>query len=218
MPRAAGVVAVSEPRLDRRALLSLRGLGAALGGPRATRAPGPATPLVSLLAGAPPPAATTARALPVLRPPGAVDEAEFLRRCTRCDDCATACPHGAVVKAPLRLRQAAGTPVIDPLAAPCRLCPDAPCVTACPTGALSPDAPRVMGQAVIAAHDCLAYLGTGCAVCVEQCPVPGALRLVGGRPVVDAATCTGCGVCQHVCPSPRNAVLVLPALRRGGAA
>ncbi|MCO5167418.1 MAG: 4Fe-4S dicluster domain-containing protein [Planctomycetes bacterium] len=199
---------MSDPRLDRRALFSLRGLGAALG-----RAPArPARPLVALLGGAPAPAA---RALPVLRPPGAVDEADFLARCTRCDDCAAACPHDAIVKAPARLRQAAGTPVIDPVAAPCRMCPDLPCAAACLTGALRPDGPRVMGRAVIAAHDCLAYQGTGCAVCVEQCPVPGALRLDGGRPVVDAGRCTGCGVCQHVCPSPHNAVLVLPALRRG---
>jgi ferredoxin-type protein NapG len=206
----------SEPRFERRGLFSLRGLGAALG-----RAPTPSrgaksAPLVALLAGAPAPAARPARVLPVLRPPGAVAEADFLTRCTKCDACAEACPHDAVVHAPLRLRELAGTPVIEPLTAPCYLCADVPCAVACPTGALRADAPsKVMGRAVIAAHDCLAYQSSTCSVCVERCPVPGALRLERGRPVVDSALCTGCGVCQHVCPSPRNAVIILPAMRRG---
>lgn len=201
---------MSEPCFGRRALFSARGLAAALG-----REPAP-RPLVALLAGAS--AGAPARALPVLRPPGALDEAEFLRLCTRCDACQDACPHDAVTRAPARLRGAAGTPVIDPVAAPCRMCADVPCAVACPTGALRPDGARTLGRAVIGAHDCLAYQGTTCTVCVEQCPVPGAIRSDAGRPVIDAALCTGCGVCQHVCPSPRNAVIVLPALRRGGAA
>lgn len=214
---------MSEPCFERRALFSLRGLGAALGREPARRAAAPpparcASPLMSLLAGAPPPPGPPPRALPLLRPPGAVDEAEFLRLCTRCDACFDACPHDALTRAPARARAARGTPVIDALEAPCRCCADVPCAAACPAGALRPDASRVMGRAVIGAHDCLAYQGTSCSVCVEQCPAPGALRLEAGRPVIDAARCTGCGVCQHVCPSPRNAVIVLPALRRGGAA
>lgn len=79
-------------------------------------------------------------------------------------------------------------------------------------------APRTGGRAVIAVYDCLAHRGTTCSTCVERCPVPGAIRLVAGRPVVEAASCTGCGVCQEVCPSPRNAVIIAPAPRRGGVA
>src|SRR5881628_4218278 len=44
-----------------------------------------------------------------LRPPGAVDETLFLDRCTRCSDCAKACPHGSIV-----FHQQDGTPVIFP--------------------------------------------------------------------------------------------------------
>src|SRR5690606_2903707 len=80
VPRAAGAVAVSEPRFGRRALFSGRGLAAALGREPARAAP---QPLVGLLAGAPAAPART-RALPLLRPPGAADEADFLRLCTRC--------------------------------------------------------------------------------------------------------------------------------------
>jgi len=57
--------------------------------------------------------ASARRALPVLRPPGAIDEATFLAECTRCEDCIEACPHDAIVRAPARLRDAAGTPIID---------------------------------------------------------------------------------------------------------
>ncbi len=31
-----------------------------------------------------------------LRPPGAVDEALFLERCTQCGDCAKVCPYGSI--------------------------------------------------------------------------------------------------------------------------
>ncbi len=211
---------MSEPRFGRRALFSARGLAAALGrAPERPDRPARPAPLVALLAGAPAPSPPPpARPAPVLRPPGAVDEFDFLRLCTRCDACVESCPHDAVTRAPARLRAAAGTPVIDPLAAPCRMCVDLPCAAGCQPGALRVDGARVMGRAVIGAQECLAHQGTTCSTCVEQCPVPGALRLVAGRPVVDAAVCTGCGVCQYVCPSPRNAVIVLPALRRGGAA
>jgi ferredoxin-type protein NapG len=146
----------------------------------------------------------------VLRPPGAIDEESFLAACTRCSACVTACPHDAVTLAPPRLRGAAGTPTIDPLRAPCRMCPDTPCITACEPRALRPDQPLKMGTAVISPLTCLAHQNSPCSACVEHCPVPGALSLVDGRPAVNADACTGCGVCQYVCPAPQNAVLILP--------
>ncbi len=155
---------------------------------------------------APPRAAR--RALPVHRPPGAAPEAELLAGCTRCMDCAGACPHQAIRVAPARLGAAAGTPVIEAAEAPCWMCADRPCITACEPGVLSARRPARMGSARVLAHDCIA--ATGCSVCVEQCPVPGAISRVGGRPVIDAERCTGCGVCLHVCPAPRKAILLLP--------
>jgi Na+-translocating ferredoxin:NAD+ oxidoreductase RNF subunit RnfB len=70
--------------------------------------------------------------------------------------------------------------------------------------------------AVIQGRFCLAYTSF-CTVCSERCPVPGAIRVEKGIPVVVAETCTGCGVCHEVCPAPRNAVLVLPRRRSGRA-
>lgn len=63
--------------------------------------------------------------------------------------------------------------------------------------------------AVIQGRFCLAYTSF-CAVCVERCPVPGAMRVERGIPMVVTDHCTGCGVCHDVCPAPTNAVLVIP--------
>jgi len=153
-------------------------------------------------------------AIPLHRPPGAVEEGLFLDRCTRCNDCATACPHHAIAPAGQRMRHAAGTPVINAAEAPCRLCEDWPCIEACPTKALVKDIPVRMGTASIKRVDCLAYQHQICTVCYEHCPVEGAIRIEEGKPVIDADTCTGCGICVHVCPAPLNAVLFVPELMR----
>lgn len=152
--------------------------------------------------------------LPLLRPPGAIAEEAFLAACTRCRACAEACPHQAIVAAGPRFREAAGTPILNPLESPCRVCADLPCVAACPTAALRPDVPLGMGTAMISPLDCLAYQNTPCSACVEQCPVPGAIDWQNSRPTVRPEACVGCGVCQHVCPAPRNAVILLPRRSR----
>jgi len=153
-------------------------------------------------------------AIPLHRPPGAVEEGLFLDRCTQCGDCAKACPHHAIFEAPPRMRHAAGTPMINAAEAPCRMCEDLPCVAACPEKALVKEIPVHMGTASIKVVDCLAHQNQACTVCSEQCPVEGAISLHQGKPTINAETCTGCGVCVHVCPAPLNAVLFVPALMR----
>ncbi|MHC4910070.1 MAG: 4Fe-4S dicluster domain-containing protein [Planctomycetota bacterium] len=153
-----------------------------------------------------------------LRPPGAVDEQAFLAGCTRCGDCVDVCPVKAIVPAPAAYGAAAGTPMIDPHSAACVMCEDMPCIAACEPGVLLPDVPVRMGTAEIRAVYCIAHQGTTCTLCVEQCPVEGAIVVDGrGRPTVDATTCVGCGVCQYVCPAPYNAVVVQPDQTRLGA-
>jgi Na+-translocating ferredoxin:NAD+ oxidoreductase RNF subunit RnfB len=66
--------------------------------------------------------------------------------------------------------------------------------------------------AIIQGRFCLAYTSF-CTVCSERCPVPGAMKVENGIPMVVAGACTGCGVCHEVCPAPRNAVLMLPRQR-----
>jgi ferredoxin-type protein NapG len=157
------------------------------------------------------------RTLPILRPPGAVEESAFLERCSRCGDCASACPHGAIRVAGPRFGGAEGTPYIDVASQPCWLCEDMPCISACNDAALVANGDR-MGTASINRFDCLNSLGPACDVCVEKCPIDGALRRVRGRPpVVESALCVGCGVCAYGCPAPRNAIVIIPnQARRGG--
>ncbi len=153
-------------------------------------------------------------ALPIHRPPGAVDEVSFLSGCTRCDECISACPVGAIVHAPARFREAAGTPMIDLHSSACVMCEDTPCITSCKPGVLRADQPRKMGVAWIQTMACLAHTGSFCSVCSERCPVPGAIAVIDGKPAIRADVCTGCGVCASVCPAPVNAVVVMPLADR----
>lgn len=66
--------------------------------------------------------------------------------------------------------------------------------------------------AVIQGRFCLAYTSF-CTVCAERCPVPNAMKVENGIPMVMPDSCTGCGVCHDVCPAPTNAVLVIPRRR-----
>lgn len=148
--------------------------------------------------------------IPVIRPPGAVDEPTFLRDCTRCDECLIACPHDAIVHAPPRFREAAGTPMIESTRQPCWMCEDLPCITACEPGVLSHAAPVKIGEAHLQTMHCLAHREIQCTTCSEQCPVEGAIEVVDGRPRIVQSQCTGCGVCHYVCPSTPNSILILP--------
>lgn len=153
-------------------------------------------------------------ALPIHRPPGAVDEVSFLAGCTRCNECITACPVDAIVLAPARFREAAGTPMIEAHTAACVMCADTPCITACKPGVLRADQPRKMGVAWIQTMACLAYTGSFCTVCSERCPVQNAIEVSAGKPTIRADVCTGCGVCASVCPAPTNAIVVMPLADR----
>jgi MauM/NapG family ferredoxin protein len=154
------------------------------------------------------------RYFPVFRPPGAVAEQLFMAECTRCGDCIRACPYNAIRQAPERLGAVAGTPVIEADLAACMMCADFPCIASCQPGVLVASLPKVMGTAQVTAQLCLAHQGTTCTVCVERCPVAGAVELVAGQPLIDENRCTGCGVCRYVCPAPENAVLLMPILHR----
>lgn len=158
-----------------------------------------------------------AAAIPVFRPPGAIEESQFLAGCTRCNACAAACPHQAIVQAPNRLRGLQGTPILDPDSQPCLMCEDTPCISACEPGVLSNAAPKIMGTARVTEHLCLAHHGTICTVCSERCPVEGAIEVADGKPTIAGDVCTGCGVCRYVCPAPENAILLMPMFARSSA-
>ncbi len=140
-----------------------------------------------------------------LRPPGAVEEALFLERCTKCGDCVKACDPGAIVCHP-----ADGSPVLYADQSPCLLCEDLPCVSACAEEALEPVGhvrDIRMGSAVVTHRLCTA--GQGCHACVSKCPVDALAMDFGDmRLVVASERCVGCGICEHVCKTVNDHVAI----------
>jgi ferredoxin len=174
----------------------------------------------------------------LLRPPGALDELEFLTKCTRCDRCVRACPENAILKAGPSAGLALRTPYLDPRNIPCFLCTRLPCIVECEDEALvwprlrladgteleGPKAVR-MGTARLKPIHCVTWdtpdrEARECRLCVDRCPYPEeAIRITPredggiGHPEVIADACTGCGLCVFACPAEPGAIVVEP--RRG---
>jgi ferredoxin-type protein NapG len=73
-----------------------------------------------------------------LRPPGALDEKDFLSSCIKCGQCVQVCPVSAIKLADLIDGMGVGVPYIDAREQACDFSCDAvQCVLACPTGSLT---------------------------------------------------------------------------------
>ncbi len=113
------------------------------------------------------PVITHARAENRLRPPGAIEEREFLAACIKCGQCVQVCPVQALVLADITDGFGNGAPYLVARDQACDFSCDAvQCVLACPTGALSHDIDRKeqvrMGYAVLTRPSaCLARQGLG---------------------------------------------------------
>lgn len=107
------------------------------------------------------------RATPRLRPPGALEEQEFLASCIKCGQCVQVCPVEAIVLADVFDGFGLGAPYVPARDQACDFSCDAvQCVLACPTGSLSHDIDKKeqvrMGLAVLSRPDaCLAMQGKG---------------------------------------------------------
>ncbi len=150
----------------------------------------------------------------ILRPPGALPEAEFLETCHRCGNCVKNCPANAIL--PLQSTQSdiANTPYIDPDEQPCVICDSLACMYVCPSGALQTVYAEDirMGLAVFSADTCLRTKEVDCTYCVDTCPIgDDAIRLTpdGFIEVLDPG-CTGCGVCQYACPTSPKSIVIEP--------
>jgi len=173
-----------------------------------------------------------ARATPfAIRPPGARYEPDFNARCIKCGQCVDACPYDTLNLATADAGIPIGTPYFIPRETPCYMCPDIPCIAACPTGALDPALEDIdesrMGLAVIDIENCLSWQGLRCEICFRECPVQGQAITVEHHPrriskhamfvpLVHSDACTGCGICEKACPTQEAAIRVLqPDLVQG---
>ena len=167
-----------------------------------------------------------------LRPPGALEEEDFLKTCIKCGMCVEACPFDTLKLAKPGDNKPLGTPYFEPRDVPCYMCPDIPCVPVCPTDAL--DITKVtingeldiniadMGVAVVDTTNCIAFWGIQCDACYRACPLlDSAIKLEYEKnsrtgkhaylkPVVDSDFCTGCGLCERACVTQKAAIFVLP--------
>lgn len=152
--------------------------------------------------------------VPLLRPPGAQDEAEFVSRCLRCQECVRSCLTGCLE--PAGREYGAGklwTPRFNPGLAKCEyeLCGRA-CAEACPVGAIDrPPHDQVrIGTAAVIRSKCIAWRdGKACLICQERCAYQAIEADSRGRPRVNAEKCTGCGACQNTCfTNPDPAIVV----------
>ena len=159
----------------------------------------------------------------LLRPPGVIQEEQFLRDCIKCNACADACPVRGIGIAHLSDGLLnIGTPTLSGYCMVYRglekptpqsvkawkkskLSRDGKeacleCVKVCPSGALRPinvDEVR-MGTAVVNRNICRVYVFGNCSFpCVDACPFDAITVMVG--PVVDAKKCVGCNICAFAC-------------------
>ncbi|MBU0992999.1 MAG: 4Fe-4S binding protein [Proteobacteria bacterium] len=156
----------------------------------------------------------------LIRPPGALEEKDFLAVCVRCGECMKICIQNALQPVILEKGiECMFTPKLVPRFGYCEFnC--TLCGQICPTGAIRklnlPDKQKfVIGTASFDKNRCLPYdKGIPCIVCEEHCPVydkaikfktvqsidqkgnPVTLK----KPYVVETLCIGCGICEKVCP------------------
>ena len=124
----------------------------------------------------------------LIRPPGALAEKEFLKRCIKCGQCMRVCPTNVIQPAGIEAGlEALWTPVLNNLigSSGCQLNCTA-CGQICPTSAIRPitlseklgidefaeTGPIKMGTAFVDRNRCLPWaMGKPCIVCEENCPV-----------------------------------------------
>ena len=168
----------------------------------------------------------------ILRPPGALQEDDFLSTCIKCGMCVEACPFDTLHLAGPGDNKPIGTPYFEPRDIPCYMCIDIPCVPVCPTGALNVESVTTnkildinkadMGIAVVDTKNCIAFWGIQCDACYRACPLlDQAICLEYEKnertgkhaflkPIVDSDFCTGCGLCEHACVTKKAAITVVP--------
>jgi polyferredoxin len=166
----------------------------------------------------------------LMRPPGSVEESDFLAKCIKCDQCINSCPTNVLQPATAAEAGLEGlwTPVMKFTVGHCQLkC--TMCSEVCPTGAIrkitveekmgkgqfEEQGPIRLGTAFYDLGRCLPHaMEIPCVVCEEVCPVsPKAIQtkdeevkdvfgniVVLNKPFIVPDLCIGCGICETECP------------------
>ena len=169
-------------------------------------------------------------------PPGA--QKNFLRLCTRCGECKTACPYQAI-----EIDSDLGA-ILDVNHQACYLCEDTPCIKSCPEKALLPlsinDAASAhhkmkgktnrllqksketpfenlkvqkkfpnFGVPVFVADHCLNQeTANSCDECIQACPIDNAIQSSKISTPIFQEQCVGCGICRASCPSQPKSIFI----------
>lgn len=156
----------------------------------------------------------------LIRPPGALHERDFLKKCVRCGECMKVCLTNGLQPTFLEAGlEGIWTPILVPKIGYCEYrC--TLCGQVCPTGAIKQfaveDKTKIkIGLAMIDKGRCLPYAHKKqCIVCEEVCPTPKKaiwfekvsvknrddLEVILQQPHVDLDLCIGCGICETKCP------------------
>lgn len=144
----------------------------------------------------------------LLRPPGALEEPDFLAACIRCYRCQDACEPGAIQFYTEAQGYLAHTPFVDPASKGCTLC--MACGPACPTAALLPISDMSeanMGSVALREDLCLSYKAKR--IRAEQ----SRLMQLGQSPTESTASDERrgpCGECYMFCPLRNRAIKLKP--------
>ncbi len=156
----------------------------------------------------------------LIRPPGSLEEREFLKRCVKCGECMKVCITNGLQPTLLEAGlDGIWSPVLVPRMGYCEYrC--TLCGQVCPTGAikkleLAEKIKVKIGLAMIDKGRCLPHAhATPCIVCEELCPTPKkaiwfeearvkdrqGMEILLKQPRVDLELCIGCGICEAKCP------------------
>ncbi|VAW76290.1 hypothetical protein MNBD_GAMMA12-1231 [hydrothermal vent metagenome] len=66
-----------------------------------------------------------------------------------------------------------------------------------------------LADVAINRNTCLPFIGPECGICVNVCPIEGALQLIDERPVVDNQLCVGCAQCRAACVTDPSSIDLL---------
>ncbi len=129
-----------------------------------------------------------------LRPPGVLNDDEFLSNCIRCGACIKVCPTNGLRPATMEYGiKNLGTPVLEGY---CKIYCLA-CIDYCPVEALKKvEVEEIkLGNAYIDQLKCIL-----CMRCYNECPFKAVKKDEKGYLFIDNEICKGCNLCRVICP------------------